>query len=79
MGQELQWLAQVLPPAAEGDWGPYENTGTPMRNQVRQVLPILQIASQMDPSLAAIVDNVMKQFEPIVADQVAMLALMFTE
>ena len=76
MGQELLWLAKVLPSAARGDWGPYETTGTPMRQQIRQVLPIYQQLMSMDPAMAQIVQGMMQQFEPVAEQQILMLARM---
>lgn len=37
VGLELVWLAQVLPAAAQGDWGPFNNTGTDRRRKGRAV------------------------------------------
>jgi hypothetical protein len=40
LGQELRWLSQVLPPAARGNFSPYNTTGTVMRQNLRQTLAI---------------------------------------
>lgn len=77
MGQELVWLAQVLPSAANGNWNPYRTTGTQTRNQLRQILPIYQMLRHMDPGVARIVDTVMGQYEQIAIQQIQMLAIMF--
>lgn len=76
MGKEMLWLAQVLPYAARGDWGPFQNTGSEVRTQVRQILPIYNMMLQMDPAMAQMVNEIMRQFEPIAEEQIVMLALM---
>jgi hypothetical protein len=38
LGQELEWLGQVLPAVARDDLGPFTNTGYPLRNNKREQL-----------------------------------------
>ena len=76
MGQELHWLAQVLPPAIRGNYVPYNTTGTPTRQQIRQVLPIFNVLCQTDPAMCQMVRGIMQQFEPIIEEQIVMLAMM---
>jgi hypothetical protein len=55
-GLELQWLAEVLPPLAQGDTRSYETTGTIFRQQLKQVVPVLELQMRViaaeDPSFA---------------------------
>ncbi len=76
MGQELLWLAQVLPAAAEGDWKPFETTGTLSRQQIRQYLPFLQQMLAQDPAMAVVVDQAMVQCGPMIEEQIVWLAMM---
>ncbi len=76
LGQELLWLGKVLPSAARGDWRPYRTTGTSSRQQIRQILPIYQQLMSMDPAMAQMVQGIMRQFQPIVEEQILMLARM---
>lgn len=74
MGQELLWLAKVLPPAVNGNWGPFNTTGTESRNMMRQILPIYQMMMATDPAMAQLVNRVIAQFGPLAEYQVVMLA-----
>ena len=67
MGQELFWLAEVLPTAAAGDWKDYNTTGTPTRQQLRQVLPWMD--SILDPSTKQSFDIMMSQYAPVFEKQ----------
>lgn len=79
LGKELLWLANVIPSAASGDWGLYNNTGTETRNAIRQVMPIYQQLINMDPAMAQSINNLLTQFGPLAAYQVSMLAQMMGE
>lgn len=46
-GTELGWLAKVLPPIAEGDTDPFQTTGTPTRQILRQNLPGIHLMLQI--------------------------------
>jgi hypothetical protein len=74
MGQELVWLANVLPAAADGNWTLFDTTGTYLRTTYRQMKPFMDEMS--DPEVRAIVQNVRGQYEPIVEDQIMWLAIM---
>lgn len=74
LGQELLWLVQVIPSAANGDWRLFNTTGTETRNMIREVMPIYQMMFAMDPSMAQIFDDVLAQFGPLVEYQMVMLA-----
>jgi hypothetical protein len=74
MGQELLWLSQVLPPAAKGDYAPYNTTATPNRQRVVQVLPIYQALCQMDAGMCQMMQNMMIQMEPSVEQQIYTLS-----
>ena len=74
MGQELLWLAQVLPQGASGNWDPYLSTGTPTREQARQLLPVYRQLLVQDPAMVQIMDDMMAQFGPIVEEQIVTLA-----
>ncbi len=73
MGKELLWLVAVMPQAARGDWHPYNNTGTEMRNSIRQVLPIINMVMGSDPAMAQLVNSVIAQFGPLAEYYVVML------
>ena len=73
MGKELLWLAEVIPQAAMGDWSLYSNTGTEMRNSIRQVLPIINMVMGSDPAMAQLVNSVIAQFGPLAEYYVVML------
>lgn len=74
-GQELLWLARVIPSAAAGNWEPFYTTGTQSRLQFRQVIPIIQQAGlgydlgQLAPFVG--------QFGPMVEEQMVMAACLF--
>lgn len=82
MGKELVWLSNVLPAAAHGNFGPLNSTGTPARQQIRQVLPIYAMMMQ-DPEMRAmwqqIVQPLMRAYGPMAVDQIVMLSLMMPE
>lgn len=52
MGAEFLWLSQVLPAAAQGNYTPYNTTGTPARQTMRQVWPVY---CRLDPQLCQMV------------------------
>lgn len=73
MGNELLWLAEVLPPATRGDFGPYETTGTWQRQQIRQVLPILKTLLTSDPEMAQMYNAVLKEYRPFAEEYIMSL------
>lgn len=79
IGQELNWLARVIPEAANGNWDPFNTTGTQTRQQFYQVWPIYQSimnSDYTDPYTKQVMEQMMTQLQPIVEHQVTLLALM---
>lgn len=76
MGEELIWLAKVLPAAEQGNWQPFNTTGTIQRQQARQYLPFYRQMRQMDPAISAVFEQTMKQFGPLIEEQVVVYANM---
>ena len=74
MGQEFLWLARVLPPAAQGNYGPYNRTGTDTRQTLRQVWPIYQQMCFFDQSMCQILTNVLDQMSPHLEQQIYAMA-----
>lgn len=65
IGQELLWLAEVIPYAAEDNWYRYENTGTYFRQQaiaqITQINAAIELYGAFDPEILAIMDAIMPQ------------------
>ena len=76
MGQELLWLAEVLPSAAEGNWTPFNTTGTEARITTRNYLSIVNSMGMMDPETLQIMQASMTQFQTLAEDQIVFLAVM---
>lgn len=74
MGQELRWLANVLPAAAQGNYVPYNTTGTQTRRTMNQVLPIYQMLCQMDPSICQMMLGMLGEMTPQVEQQIYLFA-----
>lgn len=73
MGQELSWMARVIPSAAEGDWDPYRSPpDTQARQMIRQVWPLYE-GLFADPSTRATFEEAINQFQPWLEYQVAFL------
>lgn len=77
MGKELVWLAKVLPAAADGNWDPFNTTGSQWRIQIRQVLQLYTSIGMMDGGTMQIFNAAVKKIEPIAEEQIVMLALMY--
>lgn len=75
-GQELVWLSQVIPSASNGNWQPYLTTGTESRNQVRQVMVLLQSMPDMQSMLQE-VQHLLLSYQPIVEEQMVMAGCLF--
>jgi hypothetical protein len=85
MGQELAWLAEVLPAAAEGDWNPYLTTRTLCRNlthqdaiiRLKQLDQLAKISgnSELIPQFLSL----LKQYMPLKEDEVFVMAVMYGE
>lgn len=76
MGQELIWLSQVLPQAAQGNWNDFINTGTDTRQAVIQSIRL--VAPMLDPNLLGIVQQSFTQYAPYLEYQVAVLVFYST-
>lgn len=76
MGKELIWLSKILPPAAAGNYGPFLNTGTLWRQQIRQTIPIINMLLQIEPGTAQIMKDALTMVAPITERQIIMLAMM---
>jgi hypothetical protein len=79
LGNELLWLSEVLPPATEGDLGPYQTTGTLARQQIRQVLPLLKVILKSDPAMAELYRSVMRQYGPLAEEYITSVARAYLE
>jgi hypothetical protein len=58
LGKELLWLADVLPPAVQGNNEPYFTTGTDSRQIIRQYLPVI---AGMDSEMNALLNSVLEE------------------
>ena len=74
MGQELLWLARVLPAAAQGDYTPYKTPGTTTRRMMYQVLSIYQMLCSMDPSICQMMLGMLREMAPQIEQQVYVFA-----
>lgn len=74
MGQELIWLADVLPAAAQGYYDPYTTTGTQTRLMMRNMLPMYQMLCSMDPSICQVMLDMLNQMVPQIEQQIYALA-----
>lgn len=74
MGQELLWLARVLPAAAQKNYTPYNTPGTNTRQMMAQVLPIYQMLCQMDPSICQMMLGMIRDMAPQIEQQIYVLA-----
>jgi hypothetical protein len=75
MGQELHWLAEVLPSVVLGNYNPYNSTGTETRRTLRQILPMYQQMCMSDPFICQMVTNIFGQLSPQIEQQIYTLAL----
>ena len=76
IGQELAWLSRVIPYASAGNWDPFNNTGTDSRRQFYQLWPLVQSLTYGDEYTKQIMDQAMRQMQPIVEYQILILASM---
>jgi hypothetical protein len=74
MGQELIWLANVLPAAAQGDYIPYNTTGTETRRMISQIQPIYQMLCQMDMSVCQMMLGMFREMAPQIEQQIYVFA-----
>ncbi len=78
MGEELIWLSTVLPAAARGDLGPFQTTGTTLRQQLRQGMLMMKTPDQW-ARYQHDMHPLRQNYGPLVIDQIIMLALMMPE
>ena len=71
VGQELLWIANAVPKAANGDWTAFNTTGTQSRETMRQIWPLYK---QM--GMQPILDRFIPLFKPMIEEQVKFLTLM---
>lgn len=71
VGQELLWIADAVPKAANGDWSAFNTTGTQSRKTMRQVWPLYQ-----QLGMQSVLDQYKPLFQPMIEEQVKFLALM---
>lgn len=77
IGNELLWLSEVLPSATRGNYSPFNNTGTLLRQQIRQYMGIIGPILQENRSLIDLMNNSL--INPLLEDQIMMLALMLPD
>jgi len=70
MGNEMLWLAEVLPYIAEGNYSPYYNSASPLRNQ--SLINAKKISPYMPPY---ILNSFKMQYAPILQNQIFYLVL----
>jgi hypothetical protein len=65
IGQELLWLADVIPDAANGDWEAYEDTGSWIRREAKTEIAIieqqLKLIRSIDPQAAQLLEIVLPE------------------
>ena len=79
MGAELAWLSQVIPAAAQGNWNPFNSTGTDMRKLFYQFWPMIQpimSSDYSDPGSSPMIDQLLALSKPLVEEQIMILVLM---
>lgn len=74
IGNELVWLADVLPDAASGDWSSFYHTGTEVRQWLRVWGPV--ILAGLDPAIRAIFYEKLSQYGPDAERYVFLILLM---
>lgn len=74
MGGELLWLSHVLPPAAQGNYTPYNSTATPTRQVMLQSIQMYVFLCQMSPGLCQMMQDMFQQMEPQLEQTVYELA-----
>jgi hypothetical protein len=75
MGQELLWLARVLPEAARGNPAPFNAGDTTMRQAMAEVLPQYRMLCQMDASMCQLmVARLSEEVMPAIERQIYALA-----
>jgi hypothetical protein len=77
IGEELIWLAEVLPQAAEGNWTPYQTTGSERRKAARDYVALMRsLDGLMEPGTSEQISGVMKQYGPEMKQAVLYIILL---
>ena len=81
LGQELVWLSQVIPKAAQGDWSDFLNTGTLSRKQTIEYLNIMIPMFEMmgEAELLSYLMTTMSSYQPYIEYQTAIMVSWFFE
>jgi hypothetical protein len=78
MGQELLWLAKVIPEAANGNWDPYNNTGTLLRQGMIEEIRLFKMQmSYLDPSVDEFFQQFLKVNQEEMVNQITYYIIMF--
>jgi hypothetical protein len=75
MGNELVWLSQVLPPAVQGNYTPYNTTGTSSRRMAAQALQNYRMLCQMNPGACRMMQAMFLEMEPMLEQEIYSYAL----
>jgi hypothetical protein len=74
VGQEFLWLSEVLPSAARGNYTPYNTTGTPARQTVRQIWPYYETYCRVDPQPCQLMRATISEAAPVLEAQILRVA-----
>ena len=75
---ELIWLSENLPKLAAGNLKDYLYSGTDLRMQMKNVLPIYETMHISDPEIAEIILQDKNCYQQKIADQIQLMALIST-
>lgn len=78
MGQELLWLAKVIPEAANGNWEPYNSSGTPIRQAMIEEVRLFKMQmSYLDPSVDQFFQQFLRVNQEEMVNQIAYYIIMY--
>ena len=72
LARDLEWFAQVMPMAANGNWQPFLQTGTWERQQINQVTQMYISMLPLMPEMAPILQEVTSQMIELQRQQLVM-------
>ena len=75
LGKELIWLANILPGLTRSDMKAYLMTGTPLRSNMKKIIPVYEALEPTDPEIAEIILIDKNLYYQEMADQISLLAL----
>lgn len=78
LAAELIWLSENLPKLADGNLKDYLNSGTDLRIQMKNVLPLYEAMHISDPEIAEIILQDKNCYQQEIADQIQLMALIST-